>query len=191
MGILQSEEGILVLLCSRAGFACCSPSGLRRRRFKPQQTRFANAVDNLRGNRWFLKHRTHGSGSFGALSLREVGFCYHWFAKNKNILYSVLHSDDLILIKTILWDLWFWLSIWAEGTVLPSYLSGRGFVMRHLLCFWSKYFCDKCYIKSHKDMNNPVFSEEFKLNTINKTRATHWLGKVKKEILNSSVHPAR
>lgn len=124
------------------------------------------------------------------LSLREVEFCYHRFAKNKNILYTVLHSDDLILIKTILWDLWFWLSIWAEGTMLPSYLIGRGFVMRHLLCFWSKYLCDKCCIKTHKDMNNPVFSEEFKLHAINKTKATHWLKKVKKEILNSSVHPA-
>jgi len=39
------------------------------------------------------------------LSLREMGFCSHWFAKTKTILYTILHSDDLILIKTILWDL--------------------------------------------------------------------------------------
>lgn len=41
------------------------------------------------------------------LCLREMEFCYHQFAKNKNILYAILHSDDLILIKRILWDLWF------------------------------------------------------------------------------------
>lgn len=42
-------------------------------------------------------------------------------------------------------------------------------------------------------MNNPVFSEEFELHAINKTKATHWLKKVQKKPqtqLNSSVHPA-
>lgn len=29
-------------------------------------------------------------------------------------------------------------------------------------------------------MNNPVFSEEFELHAINKTKATHWLKKVQK-----------
>lgn len=53
----------------------------------------------LKGNPWFLKHKTRGSGSFGALS-QKMGF-----AKNKNILFTILHSDDLIIIKTVLWVL--------------------------------------------------------------------------------------
>lgn len=143
----------------------------------------------LRGNRCFPKGRTQGTASFGALSQRNGVFVTIGLLKPQNILYTLLHSDDLILSKTSLWDLWFWLSIWAQGIVLPSYLTGRGFVMRHLLCFWSKYFCDKCYIKTHKDVNNPVFSEEFKRHAINKAKATHWLKKDKKK--NNQKTPTR
>lgn len=136
----------------------------------------------LRGNRCFLSQSQNpGHCKFWSSVPEKWGFVTTGLLKPKNILHTVLHSDDLMLSKTSLWDLWFWLSIWAQGTVLPSYLTGRGFVMRHLLCFWRKYFCDKCYIKTHKDMNNPVFSEEFKWHAINKAKATHWLKKVKKK----------
>lgn len=168
-----------MLLCFRSGLACL-PHGLRRRCLKPQRTGFADAVATAERKQMLSQSHSSGHCKVWSCGPEKWGFVTTGLLKPKNILYTVLHSDDLILSKTSLWDLWFWLSIWAQGTVLPSYLTGRGFVMRHLLCFWSKYFCDKCYIKTHKDVNNRVFSEEFKWHAINKAKATHWLKKVGK-----------
>lgn len=178
-GTISLQLYFTMLLCFRPGLVCLVvlEGGALNHREQGLQLLWAL----LRGNRCFPKARTQGTARFGALSQRNGVFVPIALLKPKNILYTGLHSDDLILSKTSLWDLWFWLSIWAQGTVLPSYLTGRGFVMRHLLCFWSKYFCDKCYIKTHKDVNNRVFSEEFKWHAINKAKATHGLKKVKKK----------
>lgn len=84
-GIIALQPYSATLLCFGSGPACL-PRGLRRRCFKPQTTRFANAVATAERKQMLSQTQNSGHWKFWSSLPEKWGFCYYWFAKTQEYI---------------------------------------------------------------------------------------------------------